>query len=117
MNHFFDLEAHEMLRQAAVLEACDGLYDPTQVAADEAEARVLLYSGLRLVCWMLDPAADAGCRVWTTCPKCLINDPDGCYMIGYSVGDIWAQCAYCETRFWFQTNFGVGPDVLDPDWF
>lgn len=46
MNHFFDLEAHEMLRQAAVLEACDGLYDPTQVAADEAEARVLLYSGL-----------------------------------------------------------------------
>jgi hypothetical protein len=46
MRHFFDLNAHEAQRLAAVLDACGDLYDPARIEADEAEAWRLLLSDL-----------------------------------------------------------------------
>lgn len=46
MIHVFDLTAHETARLAAVLEACEGTYDPGEVLAGEMEAHALLYSDL-----------------------------------------------------------------------
>lgn len=62
---------------------------------------------------MRDHAAQPGCRVWTSCPACGINDPHGAYMIGYDIGNVFAQCTVCSHRFWRATGFGVGgaPEV------
>ena len=46
MLHVLDLTAHEATRLAAVLDACDGLYDPGEVLAGEQAAHALLYSNL-----------------------------------------------------------------------
>lgn len=46
MNYWLDLDAHELVRQAAMLEALGDLYDPTEIAEQEAEARALLYGNL-----------------------------------------------------------------------
>lgn len=46
MDHFFDLNAHELARQAAVMAGCGDLYDLGEVAAGEAEARRRLWANL-----------------------------------------------------------------------
>jgi hypothetical protein len=46
MQHFFDLDAHEAQRLAAVLDATGDLYDPSEVEARESLAWELLLSDL-----------------------------------------------------------------------
>lgn len=54
---------------------------------------------------MKDLAADEGCRVWVTCPACLTYDVDGCYMLGYTGPEIFAQCPSCWFRWWHDSEF------------
>jgi hypothetical protein len=46
MEFVLDLGPHEQTRLAAVLNACDGLYDPLELLAGEQAATRLLYSQL-----------------------------------------------------------------------
>lgn len=68
---------------------------------------------------MLDPAADAGSRVWTSCKKCGYSDPAGAYMLGNTLGEIWCQCGACFHRWFWQSGVGKGgsPDRLDAEGF
>jgi len=46
--------------------------------------------------------------IWTACPACLVDDPAGCLMLGYGVGDIYARCRHCEHCWWWQSGEGIG---------
>jgi hypothetical protein len=68
---------------------------------------------------VLDPAANEGARVWTTCPACGTQPPEGCYLLGYTVSAVFVQCPECLRRWYFDTGFGVGDDRSDSvdDWW
>lgn len=46
--------------------------------------------------------------IFTACPACREDDPAGCLMVGYGVGDIHARCRHCGHVAWWQSGAGIG---------